>query len=158
MSEETKQKTLYTNIEKSKSAKFDCIIKILPNNLKALLISDPEAEKSAASLGVNIGSLSDNPDELGLAHFCEHMLFMGTEKYPKENDFSEYLAENSGDSNASTSLEYTLYYFDSSNEAFEGALDRFGQFFISPKFNKNSVEREVNAVNSENNIVAKSIE
>ena len=151
MSEETKQKTLYTNIEKSKSAKFDCIIKILPNNLKALLISDPEAEKSAASLGVNIGSLSDNPDELGLAHFCEHLLFMGTKKYPSENEYGDYLSKNGGFSNAYTDLDKTIYYFDVDNDAFEGAVDRFAQFFICPTFNEGSVEREMNAVDSENN-------
>ena len=43
MSNESKPNTLITNIEKSKSDKFDCVIKILPNNLKALLVSDPEA-------------------------------------------------------------------------------------------------------------------
>ena len=149
MSSECQQKTLYTNIEKSKSDKFDCIIKILPNGLKTLIVSDPEAENSSASLGVNVGSLIDPPDELGLAHFCEHLLFMGTEKYPDENDYDEYLNRNGGESNAYTGLDKTVFYFDIDNEFFEGAIDRFSQFFISPKFNEGSVEREINAVDSE---------
>ena len=149
MSTEPQQKNLYTNIEKGKSDKFDCLIKILPNGLKALLVSDPEAEQSAASLGVNIGSLSDNPDEVGLAHFCEHLLFMGTEKYPSENEYENYLAKNGGYSNAYTDLDKTVFYFNVDNDAFEGAIDRFAQFFISPRFNEGSVEREINAVNSE---------
>ena len=149
MSTEPQQKNLYTNIEKSKSDKFDCLIKILPNGLKALLISDPDTEQSAASLGVNIGSLSDNLDEFGLAHFCEHLLFMGTEKYPSENEYENYLSKNGGNSNAYTDLDKTIFYFNVDNDAFEGAIDRFAQFFISPKFNEGSVEREINAVNSE---------
>ena len=46
--------------------------------------SDVDAEKSAASIDVHVGHTSD-PDEVpGIAHFCEHMLFLGTEKYPVE--------------------------------------------------------------------------
>ena len=137
------------SLEKSKSDKFDCLIKILPNGIKALLVSDPDTDKSSASLAVNIGSLTDSPDELGLAHFCEHLLFMGTEKYPSENDYQDYLSKNGGNSNAFTSLDKTVYYFNVDNNGFEGALDRFAQFFISSKFSEGSVEREINAINSE---------
>ena len=141
--------TVYTNIEKSKSDKFDCQIRILKNGLKAFLISDPEEEKSSASLGVNVGSFMDLPDEYGLAHFCEHLLFMGTKKYPSENEYQSYLSKNGGNSNAYTSGDKTVFYFEVDNEAFEGAIDRFAQFFISPTFNEGSVERELNAVDSE---------
>ena len=140
---------VYTDIEKSKSDKFDCQIRILKNGLKALLVSDPEAERSSASLGVNVGSFIDLPDELGLAHFCEHLLFMGTEKYPSESEYKNYLSKNGGKSNAFTSGDKTVYFFEVNNDAFEGAIDRFAQFFISPKFNEGSVEREINAVDSE---------
>ena len=140
---------VYDNLEKSKSDKFDCQIRILKNGLKALLVSDPEAEQSSASLGVNVGSYIDLPNEMGLAHFCEHLLFMGTEKYPSENEYEEYLSKNGGDSNAYTDGDKTVYYFDVDNDAFEGAIDRFAQFFICPTFDAGSVEREINAVDSE---------
>ena len=125
--------------------------KILPNGLKVLIISDPKANKSSAALGVNVGCLLDKKDglEYGLAHFCEHLLFMGNAKYPKENDYREYLAKNGGFSNAGTQLDRTIYYFDVSNDAFEGALDRFAQFFISSKFDEGSVEREIKAIDNE---------
>ena len=51
---------------------------ILPNDMKCLLISDPETDKSAASLDVNVGSALDTRPLFGTAHFLEHMLFMGT--------------------------------------------------------------------------------
>ena len=54
----------------------------------------------------------------------EHMLFLGTEKYPVENDYSKYLADNGGSSNAYTARDHTNYYFDVSPDALEGALDR----------------------------------
>lgn len=52
--------------------------------MKVLLVSDPTTERSAASLSVGVGHMSDPDDVPGLAHFLEHMLFLGTEKYPNE--------------------------------------------------------------------------
>ena len=140
---------LMTNIEKPKTDTLNYAYKILSNGLTVLFISDPKANKSSAALGVNIGNLLDKQDEQGLAHFCEHLLFMGTDKYPMENEYSNYVSKNSGNSNASTTTDRTIFYFDVSNEGFEGALDRFAHFFICPKFNEGSVEREINAVDSE---------
>ena len=142
--------TLYTNLKKSKSDNLTYTLKILKNGMKCLLISDPESNKSAASMVVNIGSLLDPKEYQGLAHFCEHMLFMGTKKYPSENEFYEFLNKNSGDSNAYTSEDITNYYYEISNEAFEESLDLFSQFFISSLFSENSVNKEINAVDSEN--------
>jgi insulysin len=52
----------------------------LQNDLEALLIHDPETDKAAAAMDVNIGSFSDPEDMPGMAHAVEHLLFMGTEK------------------------------------------------------------------------------
>uniref|UniRef100_A0A3Q3GM64 Insulin-degrading enzyme n=1 Tax=Labrus bergylta TaxID=56723 RepID=A0A3Q3GM64_9LABR len=119
------------------------------NGLRAILISDPTTDKSSAALDVQIGSLSDPGNISGLAHFCEHMLFLGTKKYPKENEYSQFLSEHAGSSNAFTSGEHTNYYFDVSHEHLEGALDRFSQFFLCPLFDESCKDREVNAVDSE---------
>jgi len=61
----------------------------LPNQLECLLISDRDAQKSAAALSVGVGSFLDPQQAQGLAHYLEHMLFMGTQKYPAENEYSE---------------------------------------------------------------------
>ena len=63
----------------------------LSNKLTVLLVHDDEAQKSAACCNVSIGSFADPIDAMGLAHFLEHMLFMGTESFPDENDYSSYL-------------------------------------------------------------------
>ncbi|EMG48080.1 STE23 A-factor-processing enzyme [Candida maltosa Xu316] len=126
------------------------LIKLNENDLNVLLIHDPTTDKAAASLDVNVGSFTDRDyDVPGLAHFCEHLLFMGTEKYPKENEYSNYLSKHSGHSNAYTASEHTNYYFQVHADYLEGALDRFAQFFISPLFSKSCQDREINAVDSE---------
>ncbi|ONH66952.1 A-factor-processing enzyme [Cyberlindnera fabianii] len=122
----------------------------LPNDLTALLISDPKTDKSAAALDVNVGAFSDYEHLPGLAHFCEHLLFMGTKKYPSENEYSSFLSNHGGHSNAYTAAEDTNYYFEVNHQYLEGALDRFAQFFISPLFDPSCKDREIRAVDSEN--------
>lgn len=48
----------------------------------------------------------------GLAHYLEHMLFMGSAKYPDENEYDSFISQMGGSSNAFTECEYTLYHFD----------------------------------------------
>jgi len=121
----------------------------LENDLQVLIISDPDTDKAAASLDVFIGSSSDPEDREGLAHFLEHMLFLGTEKYPDPDEYQTFIAQNGGSRNAFTAKEHTNYFFDIKNASLEPMLDRFSQFFIAPSFNPDYVERERNAVNSE---------
>ena len=122
---------------------------VLPNGMKVLLLSDPKLNLSSASVAVGVGSLMDPPARPGLAHYLEHMLFLGTEKYPSESEYGEYLRRNGGYANAWTARDRTNYHLEVQPAAFEGALDRFSQFFIAPLFDPRFSEREVNAVNSE---------
>ncbi|KAF6035302.1 NRD1 [Bugula neritina] len=104
---------------------------------------------AAAALCVGVGSFSDPPDIPGLAHFLEHMVFMGSEKYPDENAFDSFVRKHGGNNNACTDCERTTFCFDIERKHLKDALDIFAQFFISPLLKENSVDREINAVDSE---------
>ncbi|KAJ7533128.1 hypothetical protein O6H91_13G034400 [Diphasiastrum complanatum] len=106
-------------------------------------------KKAAAALCVGVGSFSDPRDAQGLAHFLEHMLFMGSSKFPDENEYDNFLSKHGGSSNAFTETEFTCYHFDVSSRFLKPALDRFSQFFISPLVKFEAMEREVQAVDSE---------
>lgn len=121
----------------------------LDNGLEALLISDPETKESGAALAVAVGSWNDPEDRPGMAHFVEHMLFLGTQKYPEEEGYSRYLDEHGGSQNAFTMADRTVYMFSVHNEGFKQALDRFGQFFLAPLFNPSGVDRESKAIHQE---------
>ncbi|WP_245391768.1 insulinase family protein [Salinicola aestuarinus] len=121
----------------------------LDNGLEVLLISDPEADKAAAAMDVSVGSNNDPDDMPGLAHFLEHMLFLGTEGYPDPDGYQRFIRQHGGSHNAFTADQNTNYFFDIDPEAFPEALDRFSQFFVSPQFNPDYVDRERHAVNSE---------
>ena len=108
-----------------------------------------ETKRAAAALCVGVGHFSD-PEELpGLSHYLEHMLFMGSEKFPDENEYDTYLNQHNGSSNAFTEEETTTFHFECAPPAFLGALDRFAQFFVSPLLKPDALEREVLAVDSE---------
>nr|OQO25547.1 hypothetical protein B0A51_06866 [Rachicladosporium sp. CCFEE 5018] len=146
----------------------------LPNQLEALLIHDADTDKASAAMDVNVGSFSDSADMPGIAHAVEHALFMGTKKYPGENEYASYLTKYGGSSNAYTAETSTNYYFEVSasstsnspgtsanssrsvlpvskeNSPLYGALDRFSQFFVNPLFDADTLDRELRAVDSEN--------
>lgn len=121
----------------------------LDNQLEVLIISDPSTTKAAASLNVAVGSAHNPVDRPGLAHFLEHMLFLGTKKFPSANEYSSFIDSHGGSQNAFTSQDNTNYYFDIKEDSLEPALDRFSQFFIAPLFSEKYTEREKKAVHSE---------
>ncbi|XP_025110229.1 nardilysin-like isoform X2 [Pomacea canaliculata] len=108
-----------------------------------------EIVMAAAALCIGSGSFADPPDIPGLSHFLEHMVFMGSKKYRKENAFDDFIARHGGESNACTDTEMTTFFFDIPKQYFYKALDIFAHFFISPLFLKSSVDREIMAIDNE---------
>lgn len=121
----------------------------LDNGLQVLLVHDAKAERAGAAMNVATGS-AFNPERFpGLAHFLEHMLFLGTDRYPDPNDYQQFLGAHGGHHNAFTAPRDTNYFFDIAPEAFAPALTRFSRFFIAPTLDEAYVERERHAVNAE---------
>ncbi len=104
---------------------------------------------SHMALCVEVGSWHDPKEYPGMAHFLEHMLFMGNEAYPDESEYMRYIADHAGQVNAYTASDRTVYMFSVSNPSFLGALDRFSHFFIDPLFSLSSINRELHAVDQE---------
>jgi insulysin len=136
-------------IFKSENDKRNYRYLILDNQLRVLLISDPASEKSAAALDIQVGANQNPADRAGLAHFLEHMLFLGTEKYPQAGEYQEFISQHGGRFNAFTAAENTNYFFEIDKDQLAPALDRFAQFFVAPLFTAEYVERERKAVHSE---------
>jgi nardilysin len=129
----------------------------LPNHVTALLVrkvnanpSDADSEDlAAANVTVKIGSFDDPTNVQGLAHFLEHMVHMGSTRYPKESEYNDFMTANGGKRNAMTSAEYTTYFFAVSEKAFPEAVDRLEQLMEKPLLLQNSMQREREAVDSE---------
>lgn len=121
----------------------------LSNNLEAYLIFDKTTTHSAAALAVGVGSGDDLDTRPGIAHFVEHLLFMGNEKYPNEEDFSLFLDRFGGQKNACTASDRTVYMFSCSNAGFFEGLDHLANFFQAPLFTPSALKRECKAVHQE---------
>jgi nardilysin len=107
---------------------------------------------AAACVLVGVGSADDPPACQGLAHFLEHLLFMGSSKYPNENEYDEFVSKRGGSANAYTEWEHTVYSFRIPQPHLFGALDRLAQFFVEPLLQLGSVDRELQAIESEFNL------
>lgn len=128
----------------------------LDNEIELMLIQNKNITNSYVSLNISVGSFDEefeyNNKRIrveGIAHFLEHMLFLGNEKYPDEDLYHNYISNHGGSTNAYTAGDHTCYFFDINNNYLYDALDIFSQFFISPLLTKDAINREINSVNSE---------
>ena len=121
----------------------------LNNNIKYILVHDKCLTVSYVSVSVNVGNYSDPELYNGLAHFLEHMLFMGSKKYPDIDYYFTKINELGGSSNAYTSDYNTVYYFNVLNDGLFQIFDIFSRFFIDPLLKENTIMKEINAVNEE---------
>ncbi|PWC25767.1 MULTISPECIES: pitrilysin [Brenneria] len=121
----------------------------LDNGMTVLLVSDAQATKSLASLALPVGSLDDPASQLGLAHYLEHMVLMGSKRYPQPEALSEFLKKHGGSHNASTASYRTAYYLEVENDALQPAVDRLADAIAAPLLDPINADRERHAVNAE---------
>ena len=142
-------KVINHTVIKSPKDKNEYYYDILPNGLKYIIVSNKDIDKSAVGLDVYIGAADDPKEYQGLAHCLEHVIFLGTKKYPNASEFDDFLNLNSGYSNANTSLDHTNFHFEICNEQLEKGIDMFSEFFIEPLFTEEFIKKELNAIDSE---------
>lgn len=121
----------------------------LTNGMTVLLVSDAQAPKSLAALALPVGSLEDPNSQLGLAHYLEHMVLMGSKRYPQPENLSEFLKKHGGSHNASTASYRTAFYLEVENEALAPVVDRMADAIAEPLLDPGNADRERNAVNAE---------
>lgn len=121
----------------------------LDNGMTVLLVSDNEAPKSLAALTLPIGSLDDPNQQLGLAHYLEHMVLMGSKRYPQPDNLAEFLKKHGGSHNASTASYRTAFYLEVENDSLEPAVDRLADAVAEPLLDPVNADRERHAVNAE---------
>lgn len=81
----------------------------LDNGMQGVVIEDNRAPVVTHMVWYNVGAADEPPGKSGIAHYLEHLMFKGTDEIP-EGAFSKIIAENGGQDNAFTSVDYTGYY------------------------------------------------
>lgn len=143
-------KVLYEDKDVVKSLINRAKVKIiqLANGLNVTLISDEALSRCQAGIMVHTGSM-DEGDIEGLAHLTEHMLFLGSTKYPDPLAYDNVLSQYKGLSNAMTNIALTMYYFDVLSAGFNVSLDMFSSMIKDPLLAEEYIDKEINAVDSE---------
>lgn len=121
----------------------------LENKIKVVFVSDPDINMSSCSVGVGAGYLQD--DFAGTAHFLEHLLFMGSEKYPSRNDYHSYIQINGGSDNAFTSDNMTCYYLSLETSFLKKGIEMLSWFFRAPLLDVEHISSEMEIIDSEHN-------
>jgi len=88
-----------------------------------------------------VGSCSESPEEYGIAHFLEHIMFKGTMKRAAK-DIKKDAARIGGKLNAWTSFDQTVYHITALKEEFERAFELLSDLFLNPIFPEKEIEKE----------------
>ncbi|WP_077046755.1 pyrroloquinoline quinone biosynthesis protein PqqF [Pseudomonas sp. KK4] len=121
----------------------------LANGLRVTLRHAPELKRAAAALRVAAGSHDVPLAWPGLAHFLEHLLFLGTERFPASQGLMAYVQRHGGQVNARTSERTTDYFFELPPGAFSGGLERLSDMLAHPCMNLEDQQREREVLHAE---------
>ncbi len=116
-------------------------IRNLPNGAK--LIVKPRDDTMAVAIHVwfGVGSIYEKYDEKGMAHFLEHMLFNGSEKY-EYGEIDRIIEGLGGEINAGTSKDYTFYHVEIASVYWKTALEVLYQLTMKPLLKEEAIEKE----------------
>lgn len=121
----------------------------LPSGLDVLLVHDKRAAKAAAAVALPVGSLENPDSQPGLAHYLEHMLFLGSGSYPGPEEYQTFISQNGGKTNAGTGYTSTTYMMEVDPLAFAQALHRMADTLANPRLDPVYADKERQAVNAE---------
>ncbi|MFC1501201.1 M16 family metallopeptidase [Elusimicrobiota bacterium] len=111
------------------------------NGLKLLLKKDNSHPTVSVQVWVKVGSVNEKPDQRGISHFLEHLIFKGTDKYPGDQ-ISRCVETQGGVINAGTSKEFTQYYIDIQKSAYKDAIEILGDVMFNATFPENDINKE----------------
>ncbi|KIK86496.1 pyrroloquinoline quinone biosynthesis protein PqqF [Pseudomonas sp. W15Feb9B] len=121
----------------------------LANGLRVTLRQVPGLKRSAAALRVAAGSHDVPLEWPGLAHFLEHLLFLGTERFPASQALMAYVQSHGGQVNASTRERTTDFFFELPTSAFSAGLERLSDMLAQPRMNPDDQLREREVLDAE---------
>ena len=121
----------------------------LSNGLNVILWSDVRMDKAGSAVAFDAGSWSDPIEHAGVAHFLEHMVFLGSARFPEQDVLFAFLAQHGGRGNAYTASETTNYFFEVDPPFLSRATNIMADSVIAPLLHESAAVAEINAVNAE---------
>jgi len=115
----------------------------LSNGLRFIHCKNPDSASFELSAHIDTGSRDESPENNGVSHFLEHMMFRGSEQFPNSVALAAAMESFGGEANAMTSAENTVYWLKGSARRMDQAFDIFAEFFLRPNFADLDIEREI---------------
>lgn len=120
----------------------------LNNGLTIVMEEIPYVRSTALGIWIKTGTRFERPEENGVSHFIEHLMFKGTEKR-SARDIAEEMDSVGGQINAYTTKEYTCYYTRTLDKHFDKALDVLSDMILNSRFDADDIEREKEVIQEE---------
>lgn len=121
----------------------------LRNGLNVVTVPFDSPGLAAFYIVVRVGSRNEvEPGVTGFAHFFEHMMFRGTDKYPREK-YNEVLKMTGAGANANTSLDRTIYHMTGNVDYLEKMFELESDRFMNLNYPEHDFKVEAGAVKGE---------
>ncbi|MGZ6125838.1 MAG: M16 family metallopeptidase, partial [Myxococcales bacterium] len=117
----------------------------LPNGLTLLVEENHAAPVVAIQVWMRVGSADERPDQAGLAHLHEHMLFKGTARRGP-GEIARTIESCGGEINAWTSFDQTVYHVVLASQFFAEGMDVLADAVTSAAFDPDELQREIEVV------------
>ena len=131
---------------------------ILENGLRVVTTTMPHTYSVTVSFFTGIGSRYERPEQAGISHFIEHLLFKGNTRRPTSRAISSAIESVGGALNGGTDKETTLYWVRVARSDFNLAIEVLTDMFLHSLFQPAEIERERHVIGEEINMVKDSPE
>jgi predicted Zn-dependent peptidase len=121
------------------------------NNLPVHQVAVPGTRALTVLVAFDAGARTERVEENGMAHFLEHLVFKGGEKYPTYTDVNETAERLGGVLNAYTSHDLVAFHITVRAESAPAAIDLLSDFVGRPRINQEELDRERGVVIQEIN-------
>ena len=121
----------------------------LPNGLNVVTVPFDSPGLAAFHIITRVGARNEvEPGVTGFAHFFEHMMFRGTDKYSKE-EYSAALKSTGAAANANTTQDRTAYHMTGNSDKLELMFELESDRFMNLKYSEHEFKTEAGAVKGE---------
>jgi predicted Zn-dependent peptidase len=115
---------------------------VFDNGLKVITCTMPHTRSVCLAILVGTGSCYEIPEEAGISHFVEHLLFKGTRRRPTAKEISQDIEGVGGIINGGTDKEMTVYWCKVAKDYFPVALDVLSDLLLNSRFDSKDIQQE----------------
>lgn len=116
---------------------------VLDNGLRVVVVPLDHLHTATVQLHVKVGSRFETPDDSGLSHFVEHMLFRGTEAYPSSYELNFAVERLGATLDAETGRDLSMYPLTVPPGLCGDAVLLLGELVSRPRFDDIELERQI---------------